>query len=157
MNPAILDEYEAGPAKLALGIRGLTPDDLLAFPVPGTWSIQQIVVHLADCEQVYADRMKRLIAEDNPTLHGFDQNRWLSALHYDAQPADDALTLVELTRRQMARVLRKLPAEAFDRSGTHSEYGRKTLAEIVAGAVQHLEHHLKFVHQKRAAMGKEMW
>lgn len=157
MSRSILDEYEAGASKLAQSIRGLQSEDLLAFPVPGTWSIQQIVIHLADCEQVYADRMKRIIAEDNPALQGFDQNKWVAGLAYDDQSADDAAKLVELTRRQMARVLRKLPASALDRAGMHTEYGKRTLGELVEGACKHLEHHLKFLHQKRAAMGKEMW
>lgn len=157
MNRSTIEEYEAGAQKLAQAIRGLTREDLLAFPVPGTWSIQQIVLHLADCEQVYADRMKRIIAEENPTLQGFDQNKWVAGLFYEEQSAEDAVALVELTRRQMARVLRSLPEEAFERSGTHSEYGVRSLAQLVDGACKHLDHHLKFVHQKRAAMGKEMW
>jgi uncharacterized damage-inducible protein DinB len=157
MDRAIIDHYESGAQKLAQSIRGLTREDLLAFPVPGTWSIQQIVIHLADCEQVYADRMKRIIAEDHPTLQGFDQNKWVAALGYEKQSADDAVKLVELTRRQMATVLRQLPDKAFERTGVHSEYGKRTLRDLVEGATKHLEHHLKFVHQKRAAMGKEMW
>jgi hypothetical protein len=39
----------------------------------------------------------------------------------------------------------------------HSEAGKQTLADIVGKACNHLEHHLKFIHAKRAAMGKEMW
>ncbi len=157
MIRAIVDEYEAGAQKLAQAIRGLEREDLLAFPVPGTWSIQQIVLHLSDSEQVYADRMKRIIAEDNPTLQGFDQDRWVAGLSYEDQSTDEAAKLVDLTRRQMSRVLRKLPDSAFERTGTHTEYGRRTLRELVEGACKHLEHHLKFLHQKRAAMGKEMW
>jgi len=157
MDQALLHEYAAGPQKLSQAVRGLTADDLQSFPVPGTWSIQQVVIHLLDCEAVYADRMKRVIAEDNPTLMGFDQDRWLAALHYDRQPTDDAIKLIELTRQQMANILLALPAEAFARSGTHSEYGTRTLLDLVRGAVQHMEHHMKFIHQKRAAMGKEMW
>ena len=41
--------------------------------------------------------------------------------------------------------------------GTHTEYGKRTLAQLVEGAVKHLDHHIGFIHKKRAAMGKEMW
>jgi hypothetical protein len=57
----------------------------------------------------------------------------------------------------MARVLAALPESAYRRAGNHSERGTVTLAELVAGSTTHVDHHLKFVHQKRAAMGKEMW
>ena len=161
MERELIEQYARGGEKLALAIRGLTREDLLASPpddpAVGKWTIQQVVVHLADCEGVHADRIKRVIAEDNPKLLAFDENKWAVNLHYETQSADDAVKLVELTRKQLANVLRQLPASAFARSGTHSEAGRKTLEDLVRGTVDHLEHHVKFIHRKREKMGKEMW
>ena len=161
MNSTLIDEYEAGGTKLEQSIRGLTREDLLAAPPAdadvGKWTIQQVVMHLLDCEQVYVNRMKFVIAQDNPTLYGFDQDRWAAALHYNEQPAEEAVRLIDLTRRQMARVLRALPEGALARFGTHTEYGKRTLGQLVEGAVKHMDHHLGFIHKKRAAMGKEMW
>jgi predicted metallo-beta-lactamase superfamily hydrolase len=161
MNRDLIEHYAHGGEKLALAIRGLTVEDLLAPPPTdpgvGKWTIQQVVLHLADCEGVHADRIKRVIAEDNPTLLAFDETRWAAALHYAEQSAEDAVNLVELTRRQLAIVLRKLPDSAFQRSGTHNQAGKKTLADLIQTAADHLEHHVKFIHAKRAKMGKEMW
>jgi hypothetical protein len=161
MKRDVIDRYAAGGEKIALAIRGLTAEDMASIPAPdsnvGKWSIQQVVLHLADAEQVHADRMKRIISEENPTLLAFDENKWAAALHYDRQSAQDAVHLIELTRKAMATTLRHLPDAAFNRAGTHSETGRKTLADILTSAVNHLEHHLGFIHKKRAAMGKEMW
>lgn len=161
MTSQAIDAYAAGGDNLAQAIRGLTREDMLCVPPAdagvGLWSIQQVVLHVADSEMVFADRMKRVIAEDNPTLLAFDENKWARSLRYDDQSAEDAAAIVELTRRQMTRILRSLPESAMARHGTHSSAGRQTLAEIVAKAADHLEHHVKFVHRKRAAMGKEMW
>jgi uncharacterized damage-inducible protein DinB len=161
MDRELIEQYAGGGEKLALAIRGLTLEDLLSVPAAdanvGKWSIQQVVLHLADCEQVHADRMKRVIAEENPTLLAFDENKWAARLHYDEQSADDALKLVELTRKQMATVLRHLPEAAFSRAGTHNQAGRKTLADLIRTTIDHLEHHVGFIHAKRARMGKEMW
>ena len=38
-------------------------------------------------------------------------------------------------------------------SGTHTEKGRQTLAEILVYATNHLDHHLKFLYAKRAKLG----
>ncbi|MGH7179837.1 MAG: DinB family protein [Tepidisphaeraceae bacterium] len=149
-----IEQYAQGGANVKSAIEGLSPQELTAFPVPGKWSVQQVIVHLADCEQVYADRMKRIIAEENPTLAGFDENKWTGALYYHDQSAADAAALMDLTRRQMVRVLRKLPESAFERAGTHTQAGRKRLIDLVQGAVKHLDHHLKFVAEKRTALGK---
>jgi hypothetical protein len=153
----LIDRYEAGGEQLALAIRGLTRDDLLALPVPGRWSTQQVVIHLMDSDLIAADRMKRIIAEDNPTLIGYDESKFAKNLHYDDQSADDAVKIFDMNRKMLAGVLRKLPDEAFARTGMHNERGKVTLGDQVRGYVNHLEHHLKFIHEKRAAMGKEMW
>jgi len=161
MNAQTIDDYEAGGTKLEQAIRGLTGEDLLASPPSepeiGKWTIQQVVLHLCDSDLVYAERMKRVIAEENPTLQGYDENKWVAGLHYAEQSAEDAVTLLATVRRQMARILRTLPESAFARPGNHTEYGKRTLAQLVEGAVKHLDHHIAFIHKKRAAMGKEMW
>jgi len=162
MNRDVIDHYAHGGEKLALAVRGLTKEDLLAPPPQdepsvGKWTIQQVVLHLADCEGVFADRVKRLISEDNPTLLAFDENKWAAALHYAAQSAEDAVRQVELARKQLGAVLGQLPESAFQRSGTHSEAGKVTLEQVLKKANDHLEHHIKFIHAKRAKMGKEMW
>ena len=161
-NQELIDHYARGGEKLALAIRGLTHDDLLQLPPAdrpelGKWSIQQVVIHLCDSELVIADRIKRVVAEDNPALLAYDENKWAKNLCYDQQSIDDAVTLVTVMRRQLARVLASLPDSAWQRSGMHSESGRKTLLDLVEIENRHLDHHLKFIHAKRAAMGKEMW
>lgn len=153
----IINAYAAGGPKLKQALAGLTDEDLRAIPVEGKWSIQQLAIHLADAELAFADRFKRLIATDNPTLLAWDHDSYLAKLFYDAQNANDAAEEVELCRRQMTRVLRKLPPEAFDRSGTHNQRGRQTLCEVVALATTHLDHHLHFLYEKREKLGKLMW
>src|SRR3954451_6520519 len=105
MERSAIEQYENGGEKLKLAIRGLTREDLIALPAPegevGKWSIQQVVLHLADCEAVFADRIKRVIAEENPVLPAFDENKWASALHYSDQSAELGAQQVDVTRRQL--------------------------------------------------------
>jgi DinB family protein len=55
-----------------------------------------------------------------------------------------------------AELLHRVPKEAWDRSGIHSERGKMTLRDLVANYAEHLEHHLKFIRQKRAMLGKPL-
>jgi uncharacterized damage-inducible protein DinB len=157
MDRSLIDQYEKGGDDLRMAVRGLQREDLLAYPVPGTWSIQEIVIHLADSDLISADRMKRIIAEENPSLIGFDETRFVKNLFYNEQSVDDAVTIFELNRRNFARVLKKLPDAAFERVGTHNERGTVTLATMLAGSVKHLKHHMEFIVSKREKLGKMMW
>jgi hypothetical protein len=153
MNPSVLDRYSQGADLIRRAIAGLTPQQLNAFPVPGTWSIQQIVVHVLDSDLIASHRMKRIIAEDNPALQAYDETRFARSLFYQDEPLDEVLALFALNRAQTARILRRLPEEAFRRIGTHNERGVLRLDGLVQDYVEHVDHHLKFVSQKRALLG----
>jgi uncharacterized damage-inducible protein DinB len=156
VDSSMIEQFERGGEKLRQAVAGLSREDLTAFPVPGTWSIQQIVIHLMDSELIGIDRMKRVAAEENPLLIGYDETKFSQRLFYDQQSVESALTMIDLSRREFAKVLRKLPAEAFARTGIHNEVGKVTLGELVKKYVHHLDHHLKFIAEKRAKLGKAL-
>ena len=154
MDRSLIDNYAAGATRPAESIRGLMTDDLDAFPVPGTWSIRQIIAHLMDSDLIASDRMKRVIAMDNPTILAYDENAFARRLGYDSMDVELACKVFELNRRLTANLLRTLPDEAFDRPGQHSESGPLTLEKLLRTYTQHLDHHLGFVQRKRALLGK---
>jgi hypothetical protein len=78
----------------------------------------------------------------------------LAALAYHAREAEEELAAFEATRRQIARILIASPPEAWERTGVVGDRGEKTVAQMVNGAVEHLAHHLKFIVEKRHALGK---
>lgn len=154
MDKRLIDEFvECGP-RLRRATAGLSPEDLTARPGPGTWSILELVHHLADSDLIAIDRMKRILTEDNPALLYADENGYVDRLFSHEQTLEDSLILVEVSRRQFARVLRKLPDEAFERVGTHNRRGPLTVASMVKGYIDHTNHHLKFLYDKRARLGK---
>src|SRR5579859_3543401 len=64
--------YVAGVDDLRKSVAGMTGEQLKARPIPGKWSTLEVVCHLADFDPILADRMKRVIAQDNPQLIGAD-------------------------------------------------------------------------------------
>ena len=149
MNTALIEQYQTGGQKLASVIAGMSKQDLLARPIPGKWSTHEVVIHLADAEAAFADRIRRVIAMDKPVLLAWDENDFFKNLRYEAQSTEDALAVIDLTRRQLARVLKALPESAFARTGEHSERGTQTLEAVIGFANSHLDHHLKFIAEKR--------
>jgi uncharacterized damage-inducible protein DinB len=149
----LISAYESGPRRLRDAVAGLTPDQLRARPVEGRWSTLEVVCHLADCEQFFADRMKRTIAMDRPLLIGADGFRYPGPLRYHDRDVEEEIELIRITRGQMARILRLVAGEAWGRTAVHSETGLVTLRQLVLHAVRHQEHHLGFVAEKRRVLG----
>lgn len=151
--PQLIDNYLEGVRTLRQAIAGMTRDQLLARPVPGKWSTLEVVCHLADFDPILADRMKRVIAEERPTLLGADENRFAAALAYHDRDLDEELTIIERTRTQMGRILRTLSPEALNRVGVHNERGPRTLEQLLTTATNHIPHHVQFIVEKRKALG----
>src|SRR4051794_41241867 len=109
MDATVIEQFASGGAKLRRAVAGLSQDELTARPGPGKWSILEVVVHLADSDAISIDRMKRILIEDNPPLLYADETAYVEKLHTHDQDLEDALVLMDIGRRQWARVLRKLP------------------------------------------------
>jgi hypothetical protein len=157
MDRKLIEKYLAGASVPAEAIRGLTQAELNAFPVPGTWSIQQIIIHLMDSDLIGSDRMKRVAAENiPPQLIGYDETAFAKNLGYEKLDPAQACEVFRLNRLLTSAVLRNLPDSAFARHGMHSERGKETLADLVKDYAEHVDHHLKFIKEKRKLLGKPM-
>jgi uncharacterized damage-inducible protein DinB len=151
---ALIESYAAGPRQLREAVAGMSRSDLLAHPIPGRWNTLQVVCHLADFEPVYADRMKRVLAEEKPLLLAGDPNQFAARLAYDQRDLEEELAVVEATRRQMVRILNQLSADDFARVGQHSVDGPISLEELLTRIAKHVPHHLQFIEEKRQALAR---
>ena len=148
----LISAYEQGVEELRLAVAGMTVEQLRCRPVVGRWSTLEVVCHVADCEQFFADRMKRTVVMDRPLLLGADGFRYPEPLCYQEHDLEQEIDLVASTRRQMAHTLRLVAPDAWRRTAVHSETGLVTLRQLLLHAINHLRHHLRFVSEKRGAM-----
>jgi len=151
----MIEDYLAGPAILRKAVAGLTREQLLARPVAGKWSTLEVVCHLADFEIVIADRIKRVIAENEPTMFDGNPDLFAARLAYHSRDLEEELMLVELIRKQIARILSVLAESDFQRRGNHSKYGPLTLENLVQRVTAHISHHVRFIEEKRKLLDKD--
>jgi len=149
---ALIDAYAAGPKLLREATRGMTREQALARPIAGKWSTLECVCHIADFEIVYADRLKRVIAENEPTMFGGDPDVFAARLAYERRDLAEELNLIEACRGQVVRILRTLSDGDFQRIGKHSEAGPLTLQTLLERVTDHIPHHANFIQEKRAAL-----
>lgn len=155
-TPAELaDQYLKGAADLRAAVKGMTREQLLARPVAGKWSTLEVVCHIADFEPVLVDRMKRILAlhADVPMLLAADENLYVTALKYHERDVEEELALIDATRKQMARIIRALTPEQLQLQGNHNKKGLMPLERVIQMAINHIPSHLKFVEEKRKALG----
>ena len=146
----LIEKYDGGSAQLRASIEGFSSLQLRTPAPPGNWSVLQNVCHIADFELVYADRMKRVVAEDQPTLFGGDPDLFAAKLAYQQRDLEEELDVIASVRREVSRFLRTLVSSEFDRTGQHSEDGPLTLMRLLERIAGHIPHHVKFIEGKRA-------
>jgi hypothetical protein len=118
----LVDMYRDGYAAVAAALEGATDETLDRRPAPGKWTAREIVHHLADSEMTSAIRLRRLIAEDNPVIVGYDQEQFARSLKYD-RPIAASLRALQAARETTAEILERLTEAEWARTGTHSEVG----------------------------------
>jgi uncharacterized damage-inducible protein DinB len=150
---SLIEAYLAGPGDLRAAVDGLSREQLVSRPVPGKWSILEVVCHLTDTDVNIAHRIKRVLSEERPAFDRVQPDLMQAALAYHAREAEEEIIAFEVTRRQIARILTASPPEAWQRTGVVGDRGDRTIAQMVNGAVEHLAHHLRFIVEKRHALG----
>src|SRR5258708_32741774 len=99
-----VDAYLAGPHELRLAIAGMSRDQLIARPIPGKWSVLEVVCHLADTEANIAHRLKRGLSEERPQFERVQPGLMLAARAYHQADAGEDRRVFDRTRRPIGRV-----------------------------------------------------
>lgn len=140
------------PAAAASAIDGLNQAKLHTPEAPGKWSIAHVLQHLADSDLVWGWRMRLILAQDRPTLTGYDQDLWADRLHYaDADPAQALETLHVLRRGNLALIERATP-EDLERVGVHAERGEESARYLIGLYAGHDVLHLRQIDRIRQAI-----
>ncbi len=151
----LIEAYLSGPERLRAAVSGLSCEQCLSRPVPGKWSVLEVVCHLVDTDANIAHRLKRVLSEERPAFERVKPDLMQAALAYHERDVEEELELFDLGRKQMARILRASPPEAWGRVGIVGDRGDRNVTQMVSGAVGHLDHHLPFIVEKRRALGVE--
>jgi len=109
-------------------------------PAPDKWSAAEIICHLADCELVFAFRLRQTLAEDAPTIQPFDQEKW--AATYPGLPVNSALGVFSSLRGWNLHLIAGALPQAANRVVTHPERGTMTFQTLVETMAGHDLNHL---------------
>jgi hypothetical protein len=130
----------------------LTDAELRQPEAPGKWSIIQVLEHLTDQEIVNSFRLRAIIAEDEPRIQGYDQDRWAERLRYGGVPAEQLLAELAPLRARNLRLYASLTSEDWERSGIHSERGPESARRLCSLIAAHDLVHRRQIARIRSAL-----
>lgn len=139
LQPAI-SLLEKTPAMLELMLGGV-PEDILGWkPAAERWSITEVLAHLLEIEQLYADRAKRMVVDENPALSKFIP---LDKAEMNKRSAGQYLKDFVAARRAHIFFWHSIPANGGRRTGVHPEMGTVTLLQLLNELANHDLGHLR--------------
>lgn len=138
---SLIRRYAEGPAMLRAAWAKVPAAARQWRPGEGKWSAHEVVVHCADSEVNAHGRLRYILAEEDPLIVGYDQDVWARALDYHSHPVDAALLAVDAVRANTVPLLRRLPADAWSRTGRHTESGVYSVERWMGYYADHLAVH----------------
>lgn len=138
----LLESYKNGAAELQQALATL-PSDVWRFkPAPDSWSVHEVVVHLADTEVQSHVRFRTVISEPSTAIPSYDEYRWSQALDYSNQDIQVSLRIISLMRESNHSLLITLPEPLWFNACLHSVRGTETLDTMVRDYTAHMHQHI---------------
>jgi hypothetical protein len=144
---ALIGRYRDGHRAVMDAFEGLS-DEELDRSASDEWTPRMIAHHLADSEMMSAIRLRRLIAEDSPVIHGYDEAEFARRLTSD-RPIEPSLAAMRWARESTAQILERLTVADWRRAGTHSESGTYSVEDWLTIYAKHGHDHAKQIQRSR--------
>jgi len=137
----LLDTLSRTPALLAR-VAALVPEDLTRVR-SGPFALVEHLCHVGDLEREgFGARVRRILAEENPSLPDFDGETIARERDYLKLPLAPALAAFASAREQTLRLLRAVSGDQWARAGEQEGVGRVTLADLPRRILDHDRAHL---------------
>ena len=144
-----ISKIEAAPGALRAALSGMSDAQLDSTYREGSWTLRQVVHHLADSHVNSYTRFRLAMTEDHPTIKAYDENKWAQLEDARAMPVEVSLALIDSLHARWVRLLRSLTPADFDRTIDHPENGTMTIDHLLAMYAWHGEHHIAHVRLAR--------
>jgi len=147
----LIAQYENGYQLIVDALYSITDAEMDARPAPHEWTTREIIHHLADSEMTSAIRLRLLLAAENPTITGYDQDEFARRLSYD-RPITASLEAFKTARRATTEILHRMTDAEWARAGTHTDTGRYIAEDWLEIYASHALEHAAQIRAARASL-----
>ncbi|HYF96199.1 MAG TPA: putative metal-dependent hydrolase [Symbiobacteriaceae bacterium] len=150
---AWIGELAKCPEALRQAVAGLSAEQLDTPYRPGGWTVRQVVHHLPDADLLNYARFRWTLTEEQPTIPGWNKDRWAALPDAQLGPTDVSLTLLEAIHQRWDLLLRAMTPQDFARTFHHPTRGLMTLDHALGIYAWHGRHHVAHITSLRTRMG----
>lgn len=143
----LINQLRALPAQYRRETGSLPDEDLMRPYRPGSWTVRQLVHHVADTHHWHFFRVKQALAETEKTTGLFASvNAWATLPDTLTAPVEPSLLLIEGIHQRWALLGDNLSEADWARVYYHPGRQRDlSLAQALAIGVWHARHHLAHI------------
>ncbi len=141
-EPVDLDAYLHTYEQLQDSIEGLSAEQLCWKANDKTWSVAEVLTHLADHNIVVSFRIREILSGSTATLPAFAQDPWVAGQKANEGRVEDTLDLFRNLLQYNGRLFGRLTPEEWEKTGVNFKGETVTVSGIVRGFVKHVQGHL---------------
>lgn len=134
---ALLERLRSTPDRLRAIVAGTSDPDLTRAGAGGGWGPVEVFCHLRDIDDLFIERITRMLNEDDPFLQVVDETLWPIERDYASQDPRAALEEFAANRDELVGILAALTPREWERRGYHEESGEQTVRWYAAHAAEH--------------------
>lgn len=143
MNPQeLLQTYSENAQAFIAAARAIPESKLTIHPTPGEWSAAFIIHHIADAELQFGVRYANTLADENPAIIPFDEEKLPIGLKYELRTAAISLAAFKATHNLNYEILRNASSEDWSRTSLHPETGLVDLGALAKLSGGHIGSHI---------------
>ena len=148
----LIATMNTSPDRYTKLLQSLTEQDLSKTYRPGSWTVRQLVHHVADVHMLNFLRMKKALTEENYIATTIEMNAWALTSDGQTAPTDYSVLMLDGINKRFVYLVQSMDEENFSKSFYHPVRQMQfNLKQAVHMAVWHLEHHLAHI---ELALGK---
>ena len=150
----VLAILAATPHKLERELASMSLKEMKTRPAADKWSVQEVLAHLDDVEEIgMRARVALMIETDHALLPSFDQQKRAEEMQYNRKNPLKSLASLARQRKANVKWLEKLKPAQLKRRGTHQKVGELSVQELVTEWAFHdLSHLRQILEIKRYAL-----
>jgi hypothetical protein len=121
-------------------------------PASAEWSVVECLGHFLDAELVVSARVRWILAEDQPDILPYDQDRWVDGLRHREDEPDELFALFAALRAANLRLWATRSEDERARLGIHRERGPESYELTVRLLAGHDRFHIAQIERTLAAL-----